>query len=53
VVGPSTCCTSVGTALKLAKREQIEFYVGVDLSSAAGDHFIGISHSFSFHALRR
>jgi hypothetical protein len=37
-----------GTALKLAKRQQMDFHVGVDLSPAAVDHFIGIGYSFSF-----
>ena len=42
-----------GAALKLAKRQQIDFHVGVDLSPAAVDPFIGIGYSFSFQALRR
>ncbi len=42
-----------GTALKIAKRQQIDSHVGVGLSSAAVDHFIGIGYSFSFQALRR
>jgi hypothetical protein len=31
----------------------MDFHVGVDLSPAAVDHFIGIGYSFSFQALRR
>jgi len=41
-----------GTALKLAKQHQLDFHVGVGLSSAAVDHFIGIGYSFRFQALR-
>ena len=42
-----------GTALKFAKRQQIDFHVGVGLSSTAVDHFIGIGYSFNLPALRR
>ncbi len=42
-----------GTALKIANRQQIDFHVGVGLSSAAVDHFIGIGYSFRFQAIRR
>jgi hypothetical protein len=42
-----------GTALKVAKRQQIDFHVGVGLSSAAVDHFIGIGYSFRFQGFRR
>jgi len=42
-----------GTALKVAKRQQIDFHVGVGLSSAAVDHFIGVGYSFRFQAFRR
>ncbi len=42
-----------GTALKLAKQHQIDFHVGVGLSSAAVDHLIGIGYSFCFQAIRR
>jgi hypothetical protein len=42
-----------GTALKLAKRHQLDFHFGVGLSSAAVDHFIGIGYSFRFPAIRR
>jgi Putative MetA-pathway of phenol degradation len=42
-----------GTALKLAKRHQVDFHVGVGLSAAAPDHFIGIGYSFIFQGMRR
>ena len=42
-----------GTALKLAKRHQLDFHVGVGLSSAAADHFIGVGYSFLFQGFRR
>jgi len=42
-----------GTALKLAKRHQLDFHFGVGLSSAAVDHFIGIGYSFRFQAIPR
>jgi len=42
-----------GTALKLAKRHQIDFHVGMGLSSAAVDHLIGIGYSFRIQAIRR
>jgi hypothetical protein len=42
-----------GTALKISKQQQIDFHVGVGLSSAAVDHFVGIGYSFRFQAIRR
>jgi hypothetical protein len=42
-----------GTALKITEQQQIDFHVGVGLSSAAVDHFIGIGYSFRFQAIRR
>ncbi len=42
-----------GTALKLAKRHQLDFHVGVGLSSAAPDHFIGLGYSYIFQGIRR
>lgn len=42
-----------GTALKLAKRHQLDFHVGVGLSSATADHLIGIGYSFRIQAIRR
>jgi len=37
-----------GTALKITKQQQIDFHIGVGLSSAAVDHLIGIGYSFLF-----
>jgi hypothetical protein len=42
-----------GTALKITKQQQIDFHVGVGLSSAAVDHLIGIGYSFRIQAIRR
>jgi len=42
-----------GTALKIREKQQIDFHVGVGLSSAAVDHFIGVGYSFRFQAIRR
>jgi hypothetical protein len=42
-----------GTALKIAQQQQIDFHVGVGLSSAAVDHLVGIGYSFRFQAIRR
>jgi len=43
-----------GTALKITKQQQIDFRVGVGLSSAAAvDHLVGIGYSFRFRAIRR
>jgi len=42
-----------GTALKITKQQQIDFHVGVGLSSAAVDHLIGIGYSFRIPAIRR
>jgi hypothetical protein len=42
-----------GTALKIAKRHQLDFHVGVGLSSAAPDHIVGIGYSFIFQGVRR
>jgi hypothetical protein len=41
-----------GTALKITKEQQIDFHVGVGLSSAAVDHLIGIGYSFRIQARR-
>jgi hypothetical protein len=41
-----------GTALKIAKEQQIDFHVGVGLSSAAVDYIIGVGYSFRFQAFR-
>jgi len=42
-----------GTALKITKQQQVDFHVGVGLSSAAADHLVGIGYSFRFQAIRR
>jgi len=42
-----------GTALKITQQQQIDFHVGVGLSSAAVDHLVGIGYSFRFQAVRR
>ena len=42
-----------GTALKITNQQQIDFHVGVGLSSAAVDHLIGIGYSFRIQAIRR
>jgi outer membrane putative beta-barrel porin/alpha-amylase len=42
-----------GTALKIAMQQQIDFHVGVGLSSAAVDHLIGVGYSFRFQAIGR
>lgn len=42
-----------GTALKLAKRHQLDVHFGVGVSSAAADHFIGFGYSFRFQAMQR
>ena len=42
-----------GTALKITEHQQIDFHVGVGLSSAAVDHLVGIGYSFRFQAVRR
>ena len=42
-----------GTALKITKEQQIDFHVGVGLSSAVVDHLIGIGYSFRIQAIRR
>ena len=41
-----------GTALKITQQQQIDFHVGVGLSSAAVDHLVGIGYSFRFQAVR-
>jgi hypothetical protein len=41
-----------GTALKITEQQQVDFHVGVGLSSAAVDHLVGIGYSFRFQAVR-
>jgi hypothetical protein len=52
-VGGPRLLLHFGTALKVARRQQIDFHVGVGLSSAAVDHLLGIGYSFRFQAIRR
>ena len=44
-----------GTALKVGKRQQqqLDFHVGVGLTSAAMNHFIGVGYSFRLRAFPR
>ena len=44
-----------GTALKLGTRQQqqLDFHLGVGLTSAAVNHFIGVGYSFRFRAFHR
>jgi len=37
-----------GTAYKIRPRQQVDLHVGVGLSTAAVDHFVGIGYSFRF-----
>ena len=39
-----------GTAWKLGPFQQLDLHVGVGLSRAAVDHFIGVGYSFRFQA---
>jgi hypothetical protein len=43
----------IGTTWKLTPRQQLDFHVGVGLSSAAVYHFIGFGYSFRLQARRR
>ena len=52
-VGGTRHLLHLGTALKITKQQQIDFHVGVGMSSAAVDHFVGIGYSFRFQAIRR
>jgi hypothetical protein len=42
-----------GAAYKATPRQQIDVHVGIGLSSATIDHFIGIGYAFRFQAVRR
>ncbi|HXP88403.1 MAG TPA: transporter [Bryobacteraceae bacterium] len=42
-----------GTAYKITRQQQLDLHVGVGLSAAAVDHFIGIGYSFRFRMGRR
>jgi hypothetical protein len=39
-----------GTALRLTNDQQLDFHIGVGLTSAAADHFVGFGYSFRFFA---
>ena len=41
-----------GTAFKPTPQQQLDFHVGVGLSRAAVDHFIGVGYSFRFALVR-
>jgi hypothetical protein len=41
-----------GTAWRPAARHQLDIHVGIGLSSAAVDHFIGVGYSFRLQAIR-
>ena len=42
-----------GTSWKVTPRQQLDLHVGVGLSSAAVDHFIGVGYSFRLQARHR
>jgi hypothetical protein len=42
----------LGTAYKLGPLNQLDLHVGVGMSRAAVDHFIGVGYSFRFQARR-
>ena len=39
-----------GTALRVTNNQQLDFHIGVGLTTAAADHFIGFGYSFRFFA---
>ncbi len=43
----------VGTAFKPTPHQQLDLHVGVGLSRATVDHFIGVGYSFRFQVVRR
>jgi Putative MetA-pathway of phenol degradation len=43
----------LGTAFKITSNQQFDFHVGVGLSSAAVDHFIGLGYSFQARMIHR
>jgi hypothetical protein len=51
--GGSRHLMHLGTSPKLTKQQQLDFHVGVGLSSASVDHVIGIGYSFRFQAFDR
>jgi len=42
-----------GTAYKPTPHQQLDLHVGLGLSSAAVDHFIGVGYSFRWQLVRR
>jgi hypothetical protein len=42
-----------GTSYKISPNQQLDFHLGVGLSSAAPDYFVGVGYSFQFRAYRR
>ena len=52
-VGQPRHLLHVGTAFKLGAQQQIDFHVGVGLSSAAVDHIIGVGYSIRCQAIHR
>jgi hypothetical protein len=42
-----------GAAYKIAPQQQIDVHVGVGLSAATVDHFVGLGYSFRIRAIRR
>ena len=42
-----------GTSYKLGLNQQLDLHVGVGLSPAAVDHFIGVGYSFRFQARKK
>jgi hypothetical protein len=42
-----------GAAYKVTPRQQVDVHVGIGLSAAAIDHFVGIGYSFRFQAVHR
>jgi len=43
----------LGTAYKLGSNQQLDLHVGVGLSRAAVDHFVGVGYSFRFQARKK
>lgn len=42
-----------GTAYKIRPQQQVDLHVGVGLSAATLDHFVGIGYSFRFRLVGR
>jgi len=45
--------THFGTSYRPTARQQLDLHVGIGLSSAAVDHFVGFGYSFRLQAIRR